>query len=53
MVMLSARTRPMRSAITPNDSPPTAALTSVSVPSSPAVASPKPKYDLRRPMANT
>ena len=53
MVMLRARTRPMRSAITPNDRPPTAALTSVNVPSNPAVASPKPKYDLSRPMAKT
>src|ERR1041385_3447950 len=52
IVMLSAFTRPILSAITPKASPPAAALSRVIVPSRPAVASPNPKYVLRCPIAN-
>src|SRR5678815_2665975 len=53
MVAMRARVRPARSATMPNTIPPTADVTSVTVPSNPAVPSSKPKYALRCPIAIT
>ena len=53
MVAISARVRPARSATMPKTMPPTADVMSVTVPSSPAVASLKPKYALSCPIAIT
>jgi hypothetical protein len=53
MVPISARVRPTRSAMTPKRMPPPAEVRRVKVPSSPAVASSKPKYALSSPMAMT
>src|SRR5688572_19641513 len=53
IVAIRALVRPARSATIPNTIPPTADVTSVTVPSNPAVPSSKPKYSLRCPIAIT